>query len=65
MTIREATFSPTRTVQLAKAAGCTCAEAIGIYPPGIALVMPGEVIDQRAIDYLISREERRRALRSV
>ena len=65
MTIREATFSPTQTVELTKAAGCTCAEAIGIYPPGIALVMPGEVIDQCAIDYLLAQEKNGGALFGV
>ncbi len=50
--IREAVFSPARTVPLAEAEGCVAAEPIGIYPPGIALVMPGEVIDRLAVDYL-------------
>ncbi|HAX39861.1 MAG TPA: hypothetical protein DCY10_03120 [Clostridiales bacterium] len=57
MRIREATFARTEAVSLEKAKGCVAAEAIGIYPPGIALVMPGEVIDPRAIDYLIAQEK--------
>ena len=56
MGIREATFSRTETIALKQANDRVAAEAIGIYPPGIALVMPGEVIDQRAIDYLLTQE---------
>ena len=54
--IREATFAQTRTVPLGLAAGRIAAEAIGIYPPGIALVMPGEVIRQSVIDELVAQE---------
>ncbi len=56
MGIREATFSKTETLTLKETCGRVAAEAIGIYPPGIALVMPGEVIDQHAIDYLLAQE---------
>ena len=56
MGIREATFAKTQTLPLDEAKGRVAAEPIGIYPPGIALVMPGEVIDQRAIDYLTAQE---------
>ena len=56
MGIREATFAKTQTLPLDEAKGRVAAEPIGIYPPGIALVMPGEVIDQRAIDYLTTQE---------
>lgn len=57
MTIREATFAATELVALTNAAGYVAAEPIGIYPPGIALVMPGEVIAKDAIDYLIEEEK--------
>ena len=56
MGIREATFARTETISLQEAEGCVAAEPIGLYPPGIALVMPGEVIDRRAIDYLAAQE---------
>ena len=56
MGIREATFAGARTLPLSQAEGCVAAEPVGVYPPGIALVMPGEVIDQRAIDYLTAQE---------
>ena len=56
MCIREATFAKTQKILLAEAEGHVAAEPIGLYPPGIALVMPGEVIDRRAIDYLTAQE---------
>jgi len=56
MTIRAATFASTRTIPLIDAEGRIAVEPIGIYPPGIALVMPGEVIDRRAIDYMTVQE---------
>jgi len=56
LSIREATFAKTKTVPLETANGRIAAEPIGIYPPGIALVMPGEEINKRTIDYLLSQE---------
>ncbi len=55
--IREAVFSKTEILALNKAQGRVSAEPIGIYPPGIALIMPGEEIEQRAIDYLTAQEK--------
>lgn len=52
MRIREATFAKNCALPLDAAQGRIAAEAIGIYPPGIALVMPGEVIGRKTIDYL-------------
>ena len=63
--IREATFSETESVPLINALGRVAAEAIGIYPPGIALVMPGELLDQRAIDYLSAQSHNGGALFGV
>ena len=65
MRIREATFAQTLTMPLRQAKGRVAAEPIGIYPPGIALVMPGEVVDQRAIDYLLAQESGGSALFGV
>ena len=56
MRIRTATFAKTATLPLKRAQGRVAAEPVGIYPPGISLVMPGEVIGQRAIDYLTAQE---------
>ncbi|NLI54101.1 MAG: aminotransferase class V-fold PLP-dependent enzyme [Clostridiales bacterium] len=54
--IREATFAESEAIPLARADGRIATEPIGIYPPGIALVMPGETIDRRAIEYLTAEE---------
>jgi len=56
-TIREATFAASESIVLKSATGRVAAEPVGIYPPGIALVMPGEVFAQDAIDYLLTEEE--------
>ena len=56
MSIREATFAQTQTLPLKQSEGRIAAEPVGIYPPGIALVMPGEVVDRRAIEYLLAQE---------
>ncbi|MCC3405400.1 MAG: aminotransferase class I/II-fold pyridoxal phosphate-dependent enzyme [Microcoleus sp. PH2017_10_PVI_O_A] len=49
---REAFFSPTETVAADKAVDRTSAELICPYPPGIPVLMPGEIITQTALDYL-------------
>jgi arginine/lysine/ornithine decarboxylase len=54
--IREATFAPSESTPLLLAGGRVASEAIGVYPPGIARVMPGERIDRDAIAYLTAME---------
>lgn len=49
---REAYFAPSRPVPLAEAIGEICAENIIPYPPGIPLVVPGEVITQDVLEYM-------------
>ena len=49
---REAFFSPTETVAADKAVDRPSAELICPYPPGIPVLMPGEIITQTAIEYL-------------
>lgn len=44
LTPREAYFAPSRAVPLAQAAGAVAAEAVIPYPPGIPVLLPGEVI---------------------
>ena len=56
MTIRDATFARTELLALADAAGHTAAETVGVYPPGVALIMPGEVFSERAVRYLLRQE---------
>ena len=44
MTPREAFFAPCRAVPLAEAVGAVAAELVVPYPPGIPVVVPGEVV---------------------
>jgi lysine decarboxylase len=50
MTPRNAALAPQTTVSLAAATGRTCAEMVMFYPPGIPLLMPGEVVSQDTLD---------------
>lgn len=50
---RDAWFSPSRQVPLAKAGGMICAEAVAVYPPGIPVVSPGEEITPEVQEYLM------------
>ena len=49
---RQAYFSPTETIPIETARDRLCAELICPYPPGIPILMPGEIIASEAIDYL-------------
>ena len=49
---REAFFSPTETVAADKAVDQLSAELICPYPPGIPVLMPGEIITSKALEYL-------------
>ncbi len=49
---RQATFRPARRVSIIEAAGEICAEQVIPYPPGIPLLMPGEVISAEMIEYV-------------
>jgi lysine decarboxylase len=49
---RETVFSPTETVTLEKSVNCISAELICPYPPGIPVLMPGEVITSQSLAYL-------------
>ncbi|MCC0176238.1 aminotransferase class I/II-fold pyridoxal phosphate-dependent enzyme [Waterburya agarophytonicola K14] len=49
---RKAYFAPTETVPINQASDRFCGELICPYPPGIPLLMPGEIITTEAIEYL-------------
>lgn len=49
---RQAVFRPSRSVPLKDAHDQVCAEQVIPYPPGIPLLMPGEVISAEMIDYV-------------
>ncbi len=49
---RQAYFSPTETIAIEASRDRFCAELICPYPPGIPVLMPGEIITTEAINYL-------------
>ncbi len=49
---REAFFAVSETLPLTQANKRICAEIVCPYPPGIPLLMPGEVITKSILDYL-------------
>jgi len=49
---RDAFYAPTKEVLANEAAGEICAESVMIYPPGIPLLIPGEVIGSEEIDLI-------------
>jgi arginine decarboxylase len=51
---REAFFSSNQTLNLVESIGYISAETICPYPPGIPILIPGEVIHQSAIEYLLT-----------
>jgi arginine/lysine/ornithine decarboxylase len=51
---RDAFFGPIEDVRLHKAIGRIAAEQITPYPPGIPVVLPGEIINEAVVDYLRS-----------
>ena len=52
MSFREAMFAPSDDVALSNAEGRVAASMIGVYPPGSAVVSPGEIITRENIDYM-------------
>ncbi|XP_020537182.1 arginine decarboxylase-like [Jatropha curcas] len=50
---RDAFFAKKRRVSIGESLGKACGELISPYPPGIPVMIPGEVITERALDYLL------------
>jgi lysine decarboxylase len=50
---RSAYHAPTRNVKYEDAVGEIAAESVMIYPPGIPILIPGEIIDQALVDELL------------
>ncbi|KAL5815339.1 hypothetical protein ACOSQ4_025980 [Xanthoceras sorbifolium] len=50
---REAFFSNKRKVSINQSLGKTCGELVCAYPPGIPVMIPGEIITDRILDYLL------------
>lgn len=53
ITPRRAWLAPRRTVPLEQAAGLVSAEMVAVYPPGMAVIYPGEEITPAVVEYLI------------
>ena len=51
---REAYFAPHASVPLSQAAGRVSADIVTIYPPGIPILVPGEIVSRTAVEYLQS-----------
>jgi len=52
MTPREAFFADTQYVELENSVEDISAEIVTVYPPGVPVLVPGEVISKEAVDYL-------------
>lgn len=52
LTPREAFLSPQRSVPLKEASGKISSEIVTVYPPGIPILVPGEVIKEERMDYI-------------
>ncbi|UVI32243.1 aminotransferase class I/II-fold pyridoxal phosphate-dependent enzyme [Paenibacillus spongiae] len=57
LTPRDAFYAETEIVPFKESAGRIIAEFIYVYPPGIPILLPGEVISQQNIDYIIDHVE--------
>jgi arginine/lysine/ornithine decarboxylase len=64
MNVRDATFPRSNACRW-KTEGRVASEPVGVYPPGIALVMPGEELTGRAVTYLLDARARGGALFGV
>ncbi|MFM9278358.1 aminotransferase class I/II-fold pyridoxal phosphate-dependent enzyme [Paenibacillus jiagnxiensis] len=50
---RDAFYADTEVIPFKESAGRIIAEFIYVYPPGIPILLPGEVISQENIDYIV------------
>jgi lysine decarboxylase len=50
MTPREAALGPKTPIALAESVGRVCAESVMFYPPGIPLLMPGEIVTAEILE---------------
>ena len=57
MPMREAYFSQKECVPLTQCPGRIAAEALGIYPPGICAIFPGEVYTKSLVQYLLNMKQ--------
>ncbi|WP_256761577.1 aminotransferase class I/II-fold pyridoxal phosphate-dependent enzyme [Cohnella sp. WQ 127256] len=57
LTPRDAFYGETELVPFKESAGRIIAEFIYVYPPGIPIILPGEIISQENIDYIVDHLE--------
>jgi arginine decarboxylase len=57
LTPRDAFYGETELIPFAQPAGRIIAEFIYVYPPGIPILLPGEVISQENIDFILEHLE--------
>ncbi len=53
LTPRDAFYGDTEVIPFKESADRIIAEFIYVYPPGIPILLPGEVISQELIDYIV------------
>jgi arginine decarboxylase len=53
LTPRDAFYAKTESIALTEAEGRIIAEFVMVYPPGIPILLPGEVISKENIDYIV------------
>lgn len=49
--LREVFYSAKQSVPLAQAVGHICGEQVSFYPPGIPVLLPGELVTEAIVDY--------------
>lgn len=54
MPLSKAERAPFRLIPLAEASGAIVAEMITVYPPGIPVLIPGEIISEQAVRYMLA-----------
>lgn len=59
---REAFFARKRKAEVRRSAGEVCGELICTYPPGIPVLVPGEVITEEALEFLLEAREKGAAI---
>ncbi|MGH7273875.1 MAG: aminotransferase class I/II-fold pyridoxal phosphate-dependent enzyme, partial [Nitrospiria bacterium] len=52
LTPREAFFADTQYVELERSVEAISSEIVTVYPPGVPVLVPGEVISKEAVEYL-------------
>lgn len=65
MSLRGAVFAPSEYVPLLLSKGRILTAEVGVYPPGIAVVLPGQQMSDSAIEYLLDQQQRGASLFGV